>query len=665
MTKRQASHPHLRYATVPSPEKLEIMFENWLSKRNNLPPFKSPASSGFYDEVFGGLGKTPTFVSSGFFDEEYNNGKRVVSPSFPLQSNLSNDERTNAWLQSSSGPVDTPLRLQSSSGPEAQEGTTPRLQTSSGPGVESTPYGMGTMEGSVNTPFESLITTSIMEGPPSDPSHQRPHLDYVIPAFEIGMHVAFCDSVAQASGSGKIVRIIKPGQRGNEYRSLLGAFDRNMEVLYEIENDTGMLPTLTKESTMWKISGTLQRNHPALNPAHRPILTSAGAFTGRLVSRAEIERHEKRIYQTGYTPKAIRESIQRMLQESNPNQHVIDFQERDIPPPDRDMQTHRTLNELLQLRTRLNQDFQSDTDSVAADGTPLDPNRNYMDAFAKRDADYNRVNRKMYSIYVASDYIIHDRNFSSYCRPTLRHLPEATAFKLTTLKNRLQPHNTDIPPYTTVQRPTTTQTQPVFQSSRPSFADVVRSPLRPRPQWMKDAPPIMSENEADKVWRQGVDNLFTSGKNTIEKLKSQVEKLQNQIAQQQHIERAMSAQPIESRTANASEQQLTSRIFRQGRKTYTADKNTDLTKTQSKLAKQALFGMNQSHGSIKNFCSSSAVPKTKKSPANRQQAKDLQRCRQNKHMLNPYKIKNRHQLFRLTSRMPLWINMPILAVKRQ
>ncbi len=135
------------------------------------------------------------------------------------------------------------------------------------------------------------------------------------------------------------------------------------------------------------------------------------------------------------------------------------------------MQTHRALHELLQLRTRLNQDFQSDTHSVAADGTPLDPNRNYMDAFVKRDADYNKVNRKMYSIYAASAHIIHDRNFASYCRPTLRHLPEATAFRLTSLKNRLQPNTPDIPPYTTIQRPTTTKQNPYFSPL------VLRSPM--------------------------------------------------------------------------------------------------------------------------------------------------------------------------------------------
>jgi hypothetical protein len=57
---------------------------------------------------------------------------RLQSSSGPGTRRQSSD-----WPQSSSGPVDTPLRLQSSSGPEAQEGTTPRLQTSSGPGVES------------------------------------------------------------------------------------------------------------------------------------------------------------------------------------------------------------------------------------------------------------------------------------------------------------------------------------------------------------------------------------------------------------------------------------------------------------------------------------------------------------------------------------------------
>ncbi len=62
--------------------------------------------------------------------------------------------------------------------------------------------------------------------------NRRPHLDYVVPKFAVGTHVGFCDNLAQVSGSGKVVRIIKPGERGNAYRTLQGALDPDMEVLY-------------------------------------------------------------------------------------------------------------------------------------------------------------------------------------------------------------------------------------------------------------------------------------------------------------------------------------------------------------------------------------------------------------------------------------------------
>jgi hypothetical protein len=77
---------------------------------------------------------------------------------------------------------------------------------------------------------------------------------------------------------------------------------------------------------MWKVKGTLQRNNAHLNPFQRDIKPSQSAFTARLISNADLERHEERIYQPGYTPKAIRESIHKMLRESNPNQHLVDFQ---------------------------------------------------------------------------------------------------------------------------------------------------------------------------------------------------------------------------------------------------------------------------------------------------------------------------------------------------
>jgi hypothetical protein len=87
---------------------------------------------------------------------------------------------------------------------------------------------------------------------------RRHHLDYVVPKFAMSTHVGFCDNLAQLSGSGKVVRIIKPGERGNAYRTLQGALDPDMEVLYEIDTIAATMPGYkgwVRESLMWKTKG--------------------------------------------------------------------------------------------------------------------------------------------------------------------------------------------------------------------------------------------------------------------------------------------------------------------------------------------------------------------------------------------------------------------------
>ncbi len=81
----------------------------------------------------------------------------------------------------------------------------------------------------------------------------------VIPTFEVGMEIAFCENNAQNSGSGIITRIVRPGERENAYQTIQGAFDPAMEVLYEIESNSAKLPFLVKESTMWKSRGTVRQ----------------------------------------------------------------------------------------------------------------------------------------------------------------------------------------------------------------------------------------------------------------------------------------------------------------------------------------------------------------------------------------------------------------------
>ncbi len=85
-----------------------------------------------------------------------------------------------------------------------------------------------------------------------------PHLDYVVPKFAKDTHVGFCDNQAQVSGSGRVVRIIKPGEIGNAYRTLQGALDPDMEVLYEIDTVVATTPGYRgwiRESMMWKTKG--------------------------------------------------------------------------------------------------------------------------------------------------------------------------------------------------------------------------------------------------------------------------------------------------------------------------------------------------------------------------------------------------------------------------
>ena len=327
---------------------------------------------------------------------------------------------------------------------------------------------------------------------------------------------------------------------------------------------------------------------PTLNPAQRTSPTYQSVLTAQLTTIAEILRHEERIYHPGYTPTAIRANIVSMLNDSDPDQHMVDFQDKDIPPLHRDPSTHQLLTNLLRKRNRLDRDFQLSPESVAADGTALDTNERYEEEYTRRNNEYNRVNRKMYLIYAASAYVVHDRNFLSYCRPALRNLPVATAYKLAKLKTRLSTPNTTNPPYQTIQEPSRTQTQPIFSALRPSYADVLRPPLHPRAEWMKTQPPYMSDEEADNVWHQSNQATFPKGVLTDAEIQNQIDilkKIQDQRLRQPalpsphcHDKETLSEAQDEQLTSTHN---LESRVFRQGRRTPTPDKNRQTSSSQS------------------------------------------------------------------------------------
>jgi hypothetical protein len=215
-----------------------------------------------------------------------------------------------------------------------------------------------------------------------------------------------------------------------------------------------------------------------------------------------------------------------MLRDSSADQPILEFQEKDIPSPNRDAHTHRVLTDMLNLRNQMDEDFNLTPDSAAKDGSAMTNPHEYEAAYLQRDREYHRLNRSMYHVYAASAHLIHDNNFLSYCRLSLRNLPVATAYKLATLKDSLRPTADDTAPYQTIQRPTMANTQPVFSAPRPSFADVVRPPLQRRQTWMKEQPPYMNEEEADRVWHQSNEALFGVRSPATTELQQQIQQLQ-------------------------------------------------------------------------------------------------------------------------------------------
>ncbi len=93
------------------------------------------------------------------------------------------------------------------------------------------------------------------------------HRDYVVPKFQLGDNVTFCDNEAHVSGGGMISKVIKPGERGNPYLTLLGAFDPDSEVLYKIDTVAATQPGHTgwmRESVMWKAKDSKKRKVTSL-----------------------------------------------------------------------------------------------------------------------------------------------------------------------------------------------------------------------------------------------------------------------------------------------------------------------------------------------------------------------------------------------------------------
>jgi hypothetical protein len=207
------------------------------------------------------------------------------------------------------------------------------------------------------------------------------------------------------------------------------------------------------------------RQAGAVNPAARPIqdtpLTYLEAFGVELKTATAAQHHETRIYQPGYTPGEIRSNIKLILRTIEPQQYLLDFPLRDIPPERMDPRTHMVLHALHTEREKLASSMTACLQDIANEDAPPNPNRDIEREYLQLDKFHNDANRSMYQVYSDGPFIIHDNNFQKYCKPHLRNLPEATAFKLQTIRSNL---DHDQPPYRPIQDdPLPAPTVPQFQ----------------------------------------------------------------------------------------------------------------------------------------------------------------------------------------------------------
>ncbi len=120
-----------------------------------------------------------------------------------------------------------------------------------------------------------------------------------------------------------------------------GFYDDNYYARFTPEPSTGFFD---EEYVSGKRSSFVRPNREfmAVNPSLRASPTYQEVCTAVLTTVEDIEHHEQLIYQEGFSPNAIRANIAHMLRHSDPAKHVVDFNEKDIPPPGREIPTKRS-----------------------------------------------------------------------------------------------------------------------------------------------------------------------------------------------------------------------------------------------------------------------------------------------------------------------------------
>jgi hypothetical protein len=93
----------------------------------------------------------------------------------------------------------------------------------------------------------------------------------------------------------------------------------------------------------------------------------------------------------------VRNSIVNLLAHST---WLPDFKEHRVPSIQRNPQVHHELTELMQQRESVERDLTDMLEDRAADGTPLDPTRNFDKDYERLNQLYDDLNRKMFTCYL-------------------------------------------------------------------------------------------------------------------------------------------------------------------------------------------------------------------------------------------------------------------------
>ena len=110
---------------------------------------------------------------------------------------------------------------------------------------------------------------------------------------------------------------------------------------------------------------------------------------------------------------------QRIATAMRQKDHVPDFLQMHIPTRQHNARLHDTLTNLMTQRTEVEKELMDMLSDVAADGTPLDPQRDIEDAYHAASARHNQRNRDMWGNFLRNNMPRNEANV---------HRPETTIY---------------------------------------------------------------------------------------------------------------------------------------------------------------------------------------------------------------------------------------------